>query len=50
LTIWLSESDGPSESHLRQQKQSAFPAAYLEKTPIQAVMEAVLLQNDVLNL
>jgi DNA (cytosine-5)-methyltransferase 1 len=41
LTIWLSESDGPSESHLRQQKQSAFPAAYLEKTPIQAVMEAV---------
>jgi hypothetical protein len=42
LTIWLSESDGPSESHLRQQKQPAFPVAYLAKTPIQAVMEAVL--------
>jgi hypothetical protein len=41
LTIWLSESDGPSESHLGQQKQPALPAAHLAKNSIQAVMELV---------
>jgi hypothetical protein len=33
LTIWSPESDGASESHLGQEKQSAIPAAYLVKDP-----------------